>query len=142
MISAWNPNRMHKMALPACHFHVGWNVTEEGGEKYLSCYFTMRSSDCALASCYNVVSYTILTYILAKRHGMKPKEIVYNAVDCHIYNTHVDAVKEQLSRNPRPFPYLILSDSIVSKDWEEMSSDDFELVGYFPHSSIKMEMAV
>jgi thymidylate synthase len=138
MISAWNPNRMFRMALPPCHFHVGWYVVDDR----ISCYFTMRSSDQFLAVCYNVVSYTILTYILAKRHGLKPDRIRYNAVDSHLYKTHVDALKKQLDRNPRPFPYLKVSDVVNGKEWGEISKEDFQLVAYYPHPAVAAVMAV
>jgi thymidylate synthase len=73
---------------------------------------------------------------------MKPKELIYNAVDCHIYKTHIEAVKKQLSRTPRPFPKINLDESLKTKDWSEMTVKDFELIGYFHDSFIKMEMAV
>jgi thymidylate synthase len=102
----------------------------------------MRSSDFALAGCYNVVSYSILTYILAKRANLEPGEIIYNAGDCHIYKNHLDAVKEQFTRNFRPFPCLEVSDTIKTKDWGDMELSDFTLIGYFPNKAIKMKMAV
>jgi thymidylate synthase len=73
---------------------------------------------------------------------MKPKEIVYNAVDCHIYKNHIDQIKEQLTRTPRPFPHIKLDDSLKNKDWSEMEYSDFELIGYMPYPSIKMPMAI
>ena len=102
---------------------------------------TMRSSD-SLAFCYNIVSYTLLVYILAKKCDMKPKEIIYNSVDCHIYKNHITQIQTQMTRTIRPFPKVNLHESIKTKDWSEMTFDLFELVGYFPHKSIKMEMAI
>jgi dihydrofolate reductase/thymidylate synthase len=142
VLSAWNPQDLDKMALLPCHMQVQWYVEDRDSKKFLNCMFTMRSSDFALAGCYNIVSYSILTYILAKRNNMFPGEIVYSAGDCHIYSNHLDAINEQMKRNFRPFPCLNIDESIKHKKWEEMEASDFELVGYFPNSSIKMKMAV
>jgi dihydrofolate reductase/thymidylate synthase len=132
---------VQNLAVHNCHCYVQLYVTEENGQKYLSGYFTMRSSD-SLAWCYNIVSYTILIYILALKCNMKPKEIIYNSVDCHIYKTHIEGLKEQISRNLRPFPKIILDNSIKNKDWNEIVFKDISLVGYFPNPGIKMDMAV
>lgn len=140
-ISNLNPAEAKNMCLDMCHTYIQFYVTEENGQKYLSGYFTMRSSD-SLAFCYNICSYSLLVYILALKCNMKPKQIIYNAVDCHVYNNHFEAVKEQMSRQPRPFPKLKLDESIKNKDWKDMTYKDFELIGYFPDKSIKMEMAV
>jgi thymidylate synthase len=102
----------------------------------------MRSSDTFLASCYNICSYTILTYILAKKCGMKPKDIIYTVGDSHIYNTHLEAVKEQMERKPRCCPKMLVDDSVIGKDWGEIDANDFELIGYFPDKSIRVPMAV
>lgn len=141
IISAWNPSQLDQMALPPCHLLIQFYVTEENNQKYLSCQFYMRSSD-ALAWTWNVCGYSVLTYILAKRCEMLPKEIVYTAGDTHIYKNHIEAVKTQLTRTPRPFPKLKLDDSIIHKDWAYMTSDDIEVIGYFPDTPIKMDMAI
>ena len=137
----WNPPDFKDTALVPCHFSFQLYVEEIDGEKYLSGHFTMRSSD-NLAWSFNVVSYSILVYILAKRCGMKPKEIIYTAGDVHIYSSHLQAVEVHLKRTARPFPTLTVDDSIKTKSWEEITKDDFELWGYFPNPAIKMEMAV
>lgn len=141
IISAWNPSQEHLAALPPCHLLVQFSVTEQNGEKHLSCMFTMRSSD-SLAVSWNISFYTILTFILAEKCNMKAKNIIYSSGDAHVYLNHVDAIKEQISRNPRPFPKVLLGDSIKNKDWSEMTVDDFKLVGYFPHPNITMKMAI
>lgn len=142
MISAWSPDRLHEQALPSCHYSIQFYVTEENGERYLSCMFMMRSNDVFLANVFNVVSYSVLTYILAKRHNMKPKEIIYTCGDSHIYSNHIQQVQDQLKREPRPFPKVVVSDSVKYKDWSEMTVEDFELVGYFPHGKILAPMAI
>jgi thymidylate synthase len=142
VISAWNPSDFDKTSLVPCHILIQFYVEEIAGEKHLSCQFYMRSNDVFLANVFNVVSYSVLTHILAKRHNMKPKEIIYTCGDSHIYSNHIEQVKEQLERNPRPFPKVVVSDSVKHKDWSEMTIDDFELVGYFPYPAIKAPMAV
>jgi dihydrofolate reductase/thymidylate synthase len=142
VISAWNPSDFDKTALVPCHILLQFYVTEENGERYLSCMFTMRSNDFDTANNYNLICYSILTYILAKRHNMKPKEIIYTCGDAHIYSNHIEQVKEQLTRTPRPFPKVVVSDSVKNKDWKDITVDNFDLVGYFPHPTIKIQMAI
>lgn len=143
MISSWSPDRLHEQCLPSCHFNVQFYVTEEKNQKYLSCMFTMRSNDFFLAGqSFNMIFYTVLTYILAKKYNMKPKELIYNSGDTHIYKNHIEAVQEQLKRTCRPFPKLILNDSIKTKKWDEITEHDFEIIGYFPDKPIKVPMAI
>jgi hypothetical protein len=137
-----NSYTVQNVAVHNCHILLQFYVEEMEGEKHLSCQFYMRSNDVFLANVFNVISYTILTYILAMRTGMKPKNIVYTCGDSHIYLNHIDQVKEQLKRIPRPFPKLLLHESLKSKDWSDMTIDDFELAGYFPYPAIKAPMAV
>jgi dihydrofolate reductase/thymidylate synthase len=142
-ISNLNPAESSKMCLDMCHTYIQFYVEEINGIKYLSGYFTMRSSDYFLASCsFNLISYNLLINILALRCNMKPKEIVYNAVDCHIYKNHIDQVKLQLTRTPRPFPHIKLDESLKIKDWSEMAYNDFELIGYMPYEKISAPMAI
>ena len=140
--SYWNPSDFDKTALLPCHVIVQFYVTEISNQKYLSCQFYMRSNDILLGNPYNLVFYSVLTYILAMRCNMKPKDLVYSCGDCHIYNNHIDAVKEQLTRTSRPFPKLKLDSSIKDKNWSDITTDDFELIGYMPHPSIKAPMAI
>ena len=142
VISAWNPSDFNKTALVPCHILLQFYVKQIGEEKHLSCQFYMRSNDVFLANVFNIVSYTILTYILALKCNMKPKEIIYTCGDAHIYLNHLEQVNELITRKPRPFPKLILDPSLKTKDWNEMTENDFELVGYYPHSSIKAQMAI
>jgi dihydrofolate reductase/thymidylate synthase len=142
LISAWNPYQLHEQALPSCHLLVQFYVEEINNEKYLSCQFYMRSNDLFLGNPVNIASYSILTYILAQKCGMKPKELVYTCGDTHIYTNHIDQMKEQLTRTTRPFPKLLLSEEVTNKDWKDLTIDDFELIGYMPHATIKGEMAI
>lgn len=142
MFSYWNSSDFDKTALVPCHTHCQFYVTESEGKRYLSCQYGMRSNDYVCGKPFNLVFYTVLTYILAKRHNMQPKEIIYTCGDCHIYSNHVDQVREQVMRTPRPFPKLKLDDSILTKDWSEMTVEDFDLIGYFSYPKISAPMAV
>ena len=141
-ISNLNPAESQNMCLEPCHTYIQFYVEEINGVKYLSAYFTLRSSDTGCGFAFNLISYVLLVNILALKSNMKPKEIIYNAVDCHIYTTHKNQIKEQITRAPRPTPRVIINESIKSKDWSEMEYSDFELIGYYPHASIKMPMAI
>lgn len=142
MLSAWNPSDFKNTALVPCHYSIQFYVTEEKGERYLSCMFIMRSSDFDTAACYNCTAYSLLTYILAKKYNFKPKELIFISGDTHIYDNHINQVKEQLSRTPRSFPKIELNNSIITKDWKDITVDDFELIGYFPEKYIPIKMAI
>jgi dihydrofolate reductase/thymidylate synthase len=143
MLTAWSPDRLDEQCLPSCHFNCQFYVTlDDNGDKNLSCMFNMRSNDMFLGNPYNLVGYTVLTYILAKRCDMKPKELVYSCGDSHIYKNHLDSVSQQLLRSPRGHPCLELDDSLKTKDWSKMTSEDFKLIGYFPYPVLKAKMAI
>lgn len=145
MMSYWNPPDFEKTALIPCHVMIQFYVEEnpiKGQKPLLSSHFYMRSNDFALANNFNVISYAILTYILALKCDMLPKEIIYTCGDTHIYKNHLEPIKEQLERDPRPFPVLFLNDEIKHKDFKDITHEDFELWGYYPYSNIKLPMAV
>jgi len=142
VVSAWNPPDLHKMALPPCHFSFQFYVREKNNQKYLDCHFIMRSTDSTLGLPFNLFSYTVLTYIIALKVNMIPGRLVYTGSDVHIYQNHNFQVIEQLQRSLRPLPKLLLNPEIRSKDFQDITIDDFDIVGYFPHPAIKMDMAV
>ena len=142
LLSAWNPMDLNKMALPPCHHSIQFYVEEINNEKYLSILFNMRSTDTFLGLPFNIASYTILANIMAIKTGMKTKELVFVGGDVHLYKNHISQINEQLKRTPRPFPKIHLDKSLEYKDWSQMEYTDFELIGYFPHPTIKAIMAV
>jgi thymidylate synthase len=142
LMSYWNPPDFEKTALLPCHFNVQFYVEELNNQRYLSCHFTMRSNDLFLGHPFNIFSYAVMTYILAAKSNMKPKELVFTGGDVHIYKNHIEQVNEQLNRLNRPLPKLILNPAVKYKDFKDITIDDFNIVGYFPHGMIKAPMAV
>lgn len=139
IVSAWNVEKLDKMALPPCH--LLWQVYVQNGELHLQWY--QRSVDTFLGLNFNISSYALLTCLLAKITGLKPGTITFAGGDTHLYLNHVDQVKEQLSRTPYPFPTLNIKKNIKSiKDIENLSFEDIELVDYKSHPAIKAPMAV
>lgn len=139
ILSAWNPSSLKEMALPPCHCFAQFYVSNGG----LSCHMYQRSVDAFLGFPWNIMSYTVLTYILAKKCNLEPKNLIISTGDTHIYNNHIKEVKEQIARSINSnFPVLELSDRIKDKDFAEMSIDDFILHDYNPQPSIKAEMAI
>lgn len=135
IISAWNPCATDKMALPPCHLLAQFYVAN--GE--LSCQMYQRSCDMGLGVPFNIASYSLLTCLIAKVTGLRPGDFVHVLGDTHVYNNHIDALKEQIGRQPRPFPKLTIRDK---QNIEEFDFEDLQLEGYNPHKSISMQMAV
>jgi len=99
-----------------------------------------RSADMGLGVPFNIASYALLTVMVAQVCGLSPGEFVHTIGDAHVYVNHVDALKEQLQRVPKPFPRLDVNAAVSSID--EFQLSDFEIIGYAPDSTIKMNMAV
>ena len=138
IMSAWNPPDLPKMALPPCHVLSQFYVQD--GE--LSCQLYQRSADMGLGVPFNIASYALLTCMLAEVCGLKPGDFVHTIGDAHVYKNHVDALKIQIAREPRPLPTLSIKRLGEIKEIDEFKFEDFELIGYKPHPSIKMKMAV
>lgn len=134
IITAWNPATVNDMALPACHSFVQFNVREyqklSGSYKVLDCQLYQRSADSVLGVPYNIASYALLTHIIAKVCDMEVGNFVHSIGDAHIYENHINAVKEQLSRNPDLYglPKLIIDSGLT--DIEELQIDDILLHNY------------
>lgn len=136
IMSAWNPTDLPKMALPPCHAFVQFYVCNDE----LSCQLYQRSADMGLGVPFNIASYSLLTYMIAHVTGLKTGDFVHTIGDAHVYVNHVDPLKEQLKREPRPFPKLYIKRKV--EEINDFTLEDFEIVGYKPHPKIQMEMAV
>ncbi len=136
LVTAWNPGEVEGMALPPCHTLFQFFVQD--GE--LSCQLYQRSADLFLGVPFNVASYALLTLMVAQVCNLQPGTFVHTFGDLHIYANHLDQVKLQLSRQPRPLPTLTLNPAI--RNLRDFRYEDFQLVGYDPHPAIKAPVAV
>ena len=136
IVSAWNPAEVDEMALPPCHVLFQFYVQD--GE--LSCQLYQRSADLFLGVPFNIASYSLLTMMVAQVTDLKPGDFVHTFGDLHLYLNHIDQAREQLSRDPRRLPRMQLNPAI--KNIRDFKFEDFELMEYNPHPSIKAPIAV
>ena len=136
IVSAWNPSQVPNMALPPCHMMFQFYVADNK----LSCMLYQRSCDMFLGVPFNIASYALLTMMIAHVCGFEPGEFVHTLGDTHIYHNHFEQVKEQLTREPRPLPQMIIKRKVDSID--DFQYEDFELVGYDPWPAIKGVVSV
>jgi thymidylate synthase len=136
IVSAWNPADVDKMALPPCHALFQFYVANGR----LSCQMYQRSADLFLGVPFNIASYAALTLMVAQVTDLKPGEFVLTLGDAHIYLNHLEQVREQLARSPRPFPRLKLNPAV--KELLDFRYEDFTLEAYDPHPAIKAPIAV
>ena len=135
VMCAWNPCQLDEMALPPCHILAQFNVTS--GNK-LSCCMFQRSGDVGLGVPFNIASYSFLTHLLAKHCDLEPFEFIYYLGNCHIYDSHLNAIQEQVTKMPHAFPTLIIN--VKRENINDYILDDFEVRNYKHHEVIKMKM--
>lgn len=137
IMSAWNPEQLDEMALPPCHVLSQYHITE--GNK-LSCSLYQRSGDMGLGIPFNIASYSFLTHLLAKHCNLEAGDFVHFIGNMHIYDDHIEALKEQIDREPYDFPKL----EILSKkdNINNYKFEDFKVKDYKFHKQLKMEMRV
>jgi thymidylate synthase len=143
IVNSWNPEYLYTMAdredtsyFPICHNM--YQVSLKGGKLYLQLY--QRSSDLFLGVPFNIASYALLTIILAKILRVEPGEFIHTFGDVHIYENHIEQMKLELTREPKPFPRVTIDDSVVSLD--TFTPDKVTLTGYEPHATIKGDLTV
>ena len=137
VITAWNPSQIHEMCLPPCHVMFQFYVSND---KKLSCQMYQRSADVGLGLPFNIASYALLTYLMAETLGYTLGDLCICIGDAHIYTNHIDALKKQIERVPKPSPKLVIRQQCATL--ENYISDDIVLEGYDPHPPVKMDMAV
>jgi thymidylate synthase len=138
IVTGWNPATCDLVALPPCHTLFQFKVSH-GGTR-LNCQLYQRSADAFLGVPFNIASYALLTHMVAQVCDLEVGEFVHTFGDLHIYENHLDQVKEQLTRQPYPLPKLWLNPEI--KDINKFTPDDIQLIDYKSHPSIKGEVAV
>ena len=136
IVSAWNVSEIERMALPPCHLLFQFYVAQGR----LSCQLYQRSADIFLGVPFNIASYALLTMMMAQATGLKPGEFVHTLGDAHLYLNHLAQVDTQLAREPRPLPSMRLNPEKTSLF--DFGFEDFELLNYDPHPSIKAPVAV
>lgn len=142
LVNSWNPEYLYTMALPeeASRFPICHNMYQANVKNgKLSLHLYQRSADMFLGVPFNIASYALLTIILARATGNQPGEFIHTFGDVHIYDNHVEAVKEQLAREPKPFPTVTLD--AAAKTIDDFKPEFVKLDGYDPHPPIKAELA-
>jgi thymidylate synthase len=139
IISAYNPSVSNQCVLEPCHMFYQFYVNDNK----LSCQFYQRSVDVFLGLPFNILSYAILTQLMAKAANLNCGELIFTGGDTHIYNTHMAQVIEQISREPYSFPQMTINKNLQTiEDMEALSFEDFKIEGYQSHPTIKASMAI
>ncbi|PYH47228.1 thymidylate synthase [Aspergillus saccharolyticus JOP 1030-1] len=146
ILSAWNPADLIKMALPPCHMFAQFYVSYPQGtgrKGHLHCLLYQRSADMGLGVPFNIASYALLTHMLAHAVDLVPGSFTHTLGDAHVYLDHVEALQEQLTREPTAFPEVRIRredrGAGVIDGWR---AEEVEVVGYQPHKAIQMKMSV
>jgi len=134
VVSAWNPSVLDEIALPSCHAFFIFNVTDNK----LNCHLTQRSGDIALGIPFNLACYATLTQMIAQETNLELGEFSHYINDAHIYENHIEGLREQLKREPLELPKL----DIIKKPFWDLKFEDFTLSNYTHHPVIKFPVAV
>ena len=143
MISAWNVGEIKDMALPPCHYACQFYTKKlPNGKRELSCMWQQRSVDCGLGLGFNILSYAILTHMVAQCCDMEVGELIFSGGDVHVYENHIEPLKEQLTRNPHMYalPTLKLNPTITEID--DFTYEDIKIEGYKSYPTIKIPLSV
>jgi thymidylate synthase len=136
MVNAWNVGEIDQMVLPPCHFSFQCYSHEREGKRYLSLAWNQRSVDVGLGLPFNIASYALLLMMIADEVQMIPDQLIGNLGDCHIYNNHIEGLKEQLNREPFPLPKVHVRDGIYCS-----SHSDVLIFDYQSHPTIKLPLS-
>jgi len=134
ILNAWNTNQIDEMALPPCHVLSQYIVKNNE----LTTLLYQRSGDVGLGIPFNIASYSFLTHILAKHCGLKAKKFIHFIGDAHIYEEHIDSLKEQIKRKPLEFPTIDIKEK--QKQIGDYSLDNVKVINYKSKKRIEMEM--
>lgn len=142
ILSGWNPCQLREMCLEPCHVLYQFYVRMDGEKKYLSCHMYQRSADLFLGVPFNIASCALLTYIIANITNCIPDGLIISFGDLHIYDDHIDVVRQQLIRQPYAFPKLEIHRQLTLESLEELTLEDFQIKDYYSHGQLKAKMAV
>ena len=138
IVSAWNVDKLEEMALPPCHTMFQFHIQD----KELSCHLYQRSADMFLGVPFNIASYSLLVYIFSEILNLAPGDFIWTGGDCHIYNNHLEQVREQVKREPLQAPKIQIPKLRSIEDVLSSTPKDYRLIDYSPMESIKAPMAV
>jgi len=136
IVCSWNVGQIDQMALPPCHALFQFYVADNE----LSCQLYQRSADIFLGLPFNIASYSLLTHMVAQQCNLKVGDFIWTGGDCHLYSNHIEQAKQQLKRQPRPYPQLNIRRHPT--DIFSYRLDDFEILNYNPYPHIKAPVAV
>lgn len=136
LVNAWNVGALSQMQLPPCHLLFQFYVANNR----LSCQLYQRSADLFLGVPFNIASYALLTHMIAQVTGLDVGDFVHTIGDAHIYLNHLDQVKTQLERSPKPLPKLALNSEITAID--DFKYEDITLMNYVHDSAIRAPISV
>lgn len=142
IISGWNPCQLREMCLEPCHVLYQFYVRIVDGKKYLSCHLYQRSADLFLGVPFNIASSALMTHIIADITECIADRLTISFGDCHIYEEHIDVVREQLTREPFSFPQLSIREKCSLEGLHQLKIGDFEITGYKSHGALKAKMVV
>ena len=137
LVISFNPADLPKVAPPACHTFFQFYVSDD---KRLSLQLYQRSADLMLGVPFNIASYALLLMMVAQVTNLKPYEFVHTFGDVHIYSNHIEGAKEQVNREPRALPKMIINPEV--KNVFDFRFEDFQLQDYNPCEHIKFDIAV
>lgn len=139
----FNPDVVNKVALPPCHTMIQFYTKPlANGKRELSCMWSQRSVDAPLGLGFNVLSYSLLTHMIAQVCDMEIGEVICSLGDCHIYLNQLDGVKEQLTRNPHKFDLPFLELNPMIKNIDDFKYKDFKIINYQSYDKIQMPLSV
>jgi thymidylate synthase len=140
IVNAWNVGELDQMALPPCHMFFQFYVApgKDGSRGRLDCQLYQRSADVALGVPFNIASYAILMHMIAQECELEAGIFTHTIGDAHIYLNHIEGMCKQLTRTPKALPQL----KLANKPLDQLTFDDFEVIGYEHDPFIKFKVAV
>ena len=143
IVSAWNVGELDQMVLPPCHYGFQVYTYEKEGKRHISLMWNQRSVDTFLGLPFNIASYGLLLEIIANEVNMVPDQLIGNLGDVHLYNNHIEQAKEQIGREPFELPKLGTDyrEGEYDKNLKDFTPDDFYLIDYQSHPSIKAPLS-